>query len=87
MLRAAVEELCNAGHPFSADTLALAFNHLDAGGKFEQPEAEMVEISDDEDRRRRHIESLSANAEKMTDWELEKNLRAAGIYVTSCGTI
>ena len=44
----AVKQLVDAGHPFSADTLAHAFNHLDAGGHFEQPEVERIEMSREE---------------------------------------
>lgn len=87
MMRQAVEELCEAGYAFSGDTLAVAYHGLNAGGHFEQPEAEMVEASNEEMTYARHIDSLANNADRMTDLELEKSLRSAGIYVSSRSTI
>src|SRR5215469_1434186 len=67
LMREAVDRLCEAGHPFHTDTLALAFNFIEAAKGFEQPEQEVVEVSNEEMVRQKHVENLAARAETLTD--------------------
>lgn len=80
-LSQAFEQLVDAGHPYSSDTLALAYNHLSAGGQFERAEPKVVELPEEEMRYARHIETLAEKADRMTDAELEKSLLSAGVWV------
>src|SRR5215831_60275 len=75
------EKYTDAGYPFAIDTLASAYHQLRAAGALEQPEEEVIEVSGEEWTRKHQIETLAINESRMSDWELERNLRSAGIYV------
>lgn len=80
-MRQVVESLVDAGHSYSSDVLALAWNHLNAAGQLEQAEVERAEVSPVEMTYANHIDSLARNEHRMTDGELEKSLLSAGIWV------
>ena len=75
-LRRAVEQLVEAGHNYSVDTVSLAFHHLNASGSLEQPEDNTVTVPND-----------IADAESLSDSDLEKLIRSKGVYVTSRSTM
>ena|SRR5215831_940637 len=81
LLSETVTKMTDAGSSFSVDTLASAYHHLQALGALQEPEQEIVEMTDEERARHHHIDTLARNAEIYSDFELEKNLRSAGIYV------